>query len=144
MSGFVINSVHLSGNLTRDPEHKQVGETATVCRLRIASNERYKTNDGTWQDRPGYYDIDIWRGIGDWAASNLRKGDQIVVEGRLRWREWEAQDGSKRQGISITADSVIPPRGERKERSSDEVPIDTGDLPDVSGQYGSNDDDIPF
>src|SRR5262252_5112900 len=131
MPGFTINTVTLSGNLTRDPEHRTTSGGTSVVKLRIASNERYKNQTtGEWDDRPGYYDITIWKGMADWVASNIKKGDQVVVEGRLRWREWETDEGQKRQAVDITANSIVP-----------------ADLPPVgsmSGAPATGDDDIPF
>lgn len=158
MSGFVINSVTISGNLTRDPELRSLPSGTSVCGLRIASNERYKDQGtGEWSDRPGYYDITIWKGMGEWVSRSLAQGDQIVVEGRLRWREWETPEGQKRQAIDIVANSIVPvPRdggGGSSRRSESDVPIDTGDLPVGVGVGQSAqstftpsaaDDDIPF
>ena len=139
MPGFTINRVCLSGNLTRDPEHRSTSGGTSLVKLRIASNERYKdSTTGEWQDRPGYYDVTLWKGMADWVASNIKKGDAVVVEGRLRWREWEADDGSKRQAVDITADSIVPVTRDgsggggssRSYSDSDaDVPVDTGDLP---------------
>jgi single-strand DNA-binding protein len=150
MSGFIINTVTLSGNLTRDPELRSTGSGVSVCGLRIASNERYKDSAGEWSDRPGYYDITIWKGLGEWVASNVHKGDQIVVEGRLHWREWET-DGQKRQAIDITANSIIPvPRGNggggTSRREDLDVPFDTSGLPPVDAPTPvlPGGDDIPF
>lgn len=159
MSGFVINTVSISGNLTRDPELRSTAGGTPVCGLRIASNERFKnsvTND--WEDRPGYYDITIWKGLGEWVAGNLHKGDQIVVHGRLKWREWQDKDGNNRQAVDITADSIVPvPRGDGGGgsssggfRGSDEIPIDTGDFAaptagaTTAAAPSAADDDIPF
>lgn len=158
MSGFTINQVSISGNLTRDPELRSTSGGTAVCGLRIASNERYKdatTNE--WMDRAGYFDITIWKGLGEWVAGNLHKGDQIVVSGRLKWREWQDKDGNSRQAVDITADSIVPvPRDGSSSRSSsdfrgsDEIPIDTGDLamPPTAGATAGTataaDDDIPF
>ena len=153
MPGFVVNSVCLSGNLTRDPELRTTGGGTPVCGLRIASNERYKDqSSGEWMDRPGYYDITIWKGMGEWVAGNLHKGDQIVVEGRLRWREYEVE-GQKRQAIDITANSIVPvPRssggGGGSRRDDADIPFDTSGLPEVGAAAAAvpsaADDDIPF
>lgn len=94
-----------------------------------------------------YFTIDIWAGIGEWAHANLHKGDQIVVEGRLRWREYE-KDGQRREIVSITADSLIPPRGERRQQQPD-APFDTSGLPSVdepppSSSRPPDEDEIPF
>ena len=152
MPGFTINSVHISGNLTRDPELRTTGGGTSVCGLRIASNERYKDQStGEWMDRANYFDVTIWKGMGEWVANNLHKGDQVVVEGRLRWREWET-DGQKRQAVDITANSVVPitrdggGSNQRSSSSEPDVPIDTGDLqPQTAAAAPSAaDDDIPF
>jgi single-strand DNA-binding protein len=156
MSGFTVNSVTLSGNLTRDPELRSLPSGVAVCALRIASNERYKDGaTGEWSDRPGYYDVSVWKGLGEWLANNLHKGDQIVVSGRLRWREWQDKDGNNRQSVDISADSIVPVTRDGGGgsssggfRGSDEIPIDTGDLMPTATATASPptaaDDDIPF
>lgn len=106
--GFSINSVTLDGNLTRDPELRSLTNTS-VCSLRIAHTERYKNGQtGEWDDRANYFDVTVWGGQGEWLASNLGKGDRVVVQGRLRWREWEAKEGGKRQAVEVVADHAVP------------------------------------
>jgi single-strand DNA-binding protein len=107
MSGFDINTVTVSGNLTRDPELRTLPSGNAVCNLRIAHNERFKGGDGEWTDRPQYFDVTVWSGLGEYLAKNLAKGEKVVVSGRLKWREFEVA-GSKRQAVDITADSVVP------------------------------------
>ena len=153
MAGFTINQVVLSGNLTRDPETRNTEGGTTLCKLRLASSERYKDSNGEWQDRPGYYDITIWKGMGDWVANNIHKGDQIVIEGRLRWREWE-HEGQKHQAVEITANSIIPvPRSGNSSTGSkssggnysdSDIPVDTADYTESAIGGGASDDDIPF
>lgn len=117
MSGFDINQVTISGNLTRDPELRTLPSGQSVCTIRIAHNDRRKGKDGEYFDAPSYFDVTIWAGLGEWVAGNLAKGNKVVVAGRLRWREYETQGGTprkptttKRQAVDITADSVIPVR----------------------------------
>jgi single-strand DNA-binding protein len=107
MSGFDINHVTVSGHLTAPPELRHLPSGGAVCQLRIAHNERYKDGAGDWTDRPAYFDVTIWSGLGEWIAANVAKGEKVVVAGRLRWREWE-RDDERRQAVDITADSVIP------------------------------------
>jgi single-strand DNA-binding protein len=108
MSGFDINQLTVSGNLTRDPELRNLPSSQSVCSIRIAHNERYKDAADKWQDRAQYFDVTIWGGLGEWIAKNVSSGEKVVVAGRLRWREWETKEGDKRQAVDITADSVIP------------------------------------
>ena len=107
MSGFDINQLTISGNLTGDPELRSLDSGQSLCKIRIAHNERYKNAAGEWTDRPQYFDVTVWGGIGDWVGGHLSKGDKVVVAGRLRWREYEV-DGATRQAIDITADSIVP------------------------------------
>ncbi len=108
-----INSVVIVGNLTRDPELRATPSGTSVCSLRIAVNDRVKDpTSGEWGDKPNYFDVDVFGGQGERCAQYLAKGRQVAVAGRLRWREWETQDGQKRQAVSIVADNVqfIGPR----------------------------------
>ena len=108
-----INSVVIVGNLTRDPELRATPSGTSVCSLRIAVNDRVKDpNTGEWGDKPNYFDVDVFGGQGERCAQYLARGRQVAVSGRLRWREWESQDGQKRQAVSIVADNVqfIGPR----------------------------------
>lgn len=99
-----MNSVCLIGNLTRDPELRDAGSTK-VCSLRLAVNERYKDGE-TWSERPNYFDVTVFGGQAESTAQYLSKGRPVGIEGRLRWREWEAQDGTKRQAVEVVASSV--------------------------------------
>ena len=107
MSGFDINQLTITGNLTREPELRNLPSGQAVCNIRIAHNERRKDSAGNWSDSPAYFDVTIWSGLGEYLAKNLTKGQKVVVAGRLKWREYEA-NGEKRQVVDITADSVVP------------------------------------
>ncbi|MCA1697716.1 MAG: single-stranded DNA-binding protein [Actinobacteria bacterium] len=107
MSGFDINQLTISGNLTRDPELRNLPSGQSVCNIRIAHNERRKTPAEEWIDVPAYFDVTIWSGLGEWIAANVAKGDKVIIAGRLRWREYDVE-GTSRQAVDITADSVVP------------------------------------
>jgi len=132
MSGFDINTVTITGNLTRDPELRNLPSGQAVCNIRIAHNERRKNSTGDWTDYPAYFDVTIWSGLGEYLANNLAKGQKVVVNGRLKWREYES-NGDKRQAVDITADSVVPvPRSDTPAPSTE------------SFERGVADGDIPF
>ena len=57
-------------------------------------------------DKPNYFNVTVWGGQGENAARYLSKGRPVAVDGRLEWREWETQEGDKRQAVDIIADSV--------------------------------------
>ena len=102
-----INRVVLVGNLTKDPELRHTPSGTAVCKLRLAVNTRQKDGQtGEWGDKPNYFDVTVWGNQGESCAQYLAKGRPVGVDGRLDWREWEAQDGTKRQAVEIIADSV--------------------------------------
>ena len=152
MAATNLNVVVVTGNLTRDPELRSLPSGTSVCKLRIAVNSRRKDQSGEWVDKPNYFDVTVWGAQGENCATYLSKGRPVAVEGRLDWREWEAQDGSKRQSVEIIANSVQF-LGSRDEGASggngiaprSDVPADTSDFEDSEpAGVGSSSDDIPF
>jgi single-strand DNA-binding protein len=143
-----INRVVITGNLTRDPELRSTGGGMSICSLRVAVNGRKKDAEtGQWVDKPNYFDVTVFGAQGENCAQYLSKGRPVAVEGRLNWREWEGQDGSKRQSVDIIADTVqflgsrdAPPSNGAVES---DVPVDTSDLEPAAAGAGK-DDDIPF
>src|SRR3954468_5303668 len=99
-----INRVILVGNLTRDPELRTTPSGTSICKLRLAVNERSKDpSTGQWGDRPNSFDITVGGAQGESCAQYLAKGRPVGIDGRLQWREWDAQDGTKRQAVEIVA-----------------------------------------
>ena len=101
-----INRVVLVGNLTKDPELRHTPSGTAVCSLRIAVNSRRRDESGQWVDKPNYFDVSIFGNQAESSAQYLSKGRPVGIDGRLDWREWEAQDGSKRQAVQVIAESV--------------------------------------
>src|SRR5208282_2433151 len=145
----------MTGNLTADPELRSLPSGMSVCSLRIACNTRRKNGStGEWEDKPNYFNVTVWGAQGENAARFLSKGRPVAIDGRLEWREWEAQDGTKRQATDIIADSVqflgsrdeASPTGESSgggiAKGSD-VPVDEGDFQPAPVAGGTGDDDIP-
>ena len=96
-----FNRVILAGNLTRDPELRFTNDGIPVCSFGLAVNRvRSKSEE------VDFFDISAWRELGETIANYKKKGDPILVEGRLQFRTWEAQDGSKRSKVDVTADNV--------------------------------------
>jgi single-strand DNA-binding protein len=140
-----INRVIITGNLTKDPELRSLPSGTAVCRLRIACNTRRKdASSGEWVDKPNYLDVTVWGKQGENCAQYLSKGRPVAVDGRLEWREWDAQDGTKRQAVEIIADSVqfLGGRGETGEGGNQFVPA--GARAGSDADFQGADDDIPF
>jgi len=148
-----INRVVMTGNLTRDPELRSLPSGMSVCSLRIACNTRRKGAGGEWEDKPNYFDVTVWGAQGENCSRYLSKGRPVAIDGRLEWREWEAQDGTKRQATEIVADSVQFLGGRDDAGSGNgfsgksDVPVDDKDFtpaPAGGAAGGKGDDDIPF
>jgi single-strand DNA-binding protein len=139
-----INRVVLVGNLTRDPELRHTPSGTPVCGLRIAVNTRRKDETGQWTDKPNYFDVTVWGQQGENCAQYLSKGRPVAIDGRLEWREWEAQDGTKRQAVEVVADTVQF-LGGRMEGGETPAYVQTG-AAGASEDFPSSpsDDDIPF
>lgn len=147
-----INQVILMGNLTRDPELRQIPSGQSVCSFSLALNRSYKDQSGEWQEATDYIDIVAWGPLAERVAQYLSKGRRCLVTGRLQSRSWE-QEGQKRSKVEVLANDVTfldGPRGEgggqaenaaakpAPSKKKDEVVIeDIGDEP-------INLDDIPF
>src|SRR3989344_9051037 len=100
-----FNQVIWMGNLTRDPEVRQMPSGQSVCSFSLALNRSYKGSDGEWQEATDFVDIVAWAGLGERVAQYLSKGRPALVRGRLQSRSWE-QDGQKRSKLEVVAQDV--------------------------------------
>ncbi len=143
-----INRVVLVGNLTKDPELRHTPSGMAVCSLRIAVNSRRKDGaTGEWTEKPNYFSITVWGNQGESCAQYLSKGRPVAVDGRLDWREYQAQDGTKREAIEIVADSVQFLGGRQDGEGGGApqyVPAGAGRESDADFSPAGADDDIPF
>ena len=143
-----INRVVLVGNLTRDPELRHTPSGTPVCSLRVAVNTRRKDESGQWVDKPNYFDVSIFGNQAESSAQYLSKGRPVGIDGRLDWREWEAQDGSKRQAVQIIAESVqfLGSRGDGDFAGGGNqfVPAGAAAQQESADFPAAADDDIPF
>lgn len=155
MAASNINRVIITGNLTSDPELRSLPSGTSVCKLRVACNTRRKDGaSGEWVDKPNYFDVTVWGAQGENCARYLAKGRGVAIDGRLEWREWETQEGGKRQSIEIIADAVQFLGGGRDDSGGgftprSDVPVDTSDFAGATAPAGGesgpvSDDDIPF
>ncbi len=102
-----LNRVQLIGNVTKDPEVRQIPGGATVATFSIATNFSWKDASGQRQDKAEFHNLVAWRKLGEICAQYVRKGSKIFAEGRIQSREWEAQDGTKRMRVEIVLDNMI-------------------------------------
>lgn len=109
------NRIVLKGNLTRDPEYKNISEKDLVS-FRIAVNE----STGKGREETVYLDVDGWGSHANYAQNvSLSKGDRVIVDGRLRQRNWEDKNGNPRTTYSVlpnTFSKVVKPIGMTSKR----------------------------
>ncbi len=92
MAGF--NRIIIVGNLTRDPDFKQLAPGQNVCRLGIASNRQFKNRQsGDMVQEVCYVDVDVWGPQADSCNQYLAKGRQVLIEGRLKLDTWQDAEG---------------------------------------------------
>lgn len=101
------NRVILMGNLTRDPEYKQLSSGQAVCRLGVASNRQFKNKQtGSMVQEVCYIDVDVWGPQAESCRQFLAKGRPVLIEGRIKLDSWQDSDGQRRSKHSIVADRV--------------------------------------
>ena len=117
------NRVILKGNLTRDPEYKQISEKDLVT-FRIAVNESI----GNGREETVYLDVDGWGRHAAYAQNvSLLKGDRVIVDGRLRQRNWEDKNGVSRTSYSVlpsTFSKVVKPTRSEVSKKTEEETLD--------------------
>jgi single-strand DNA-binding protein len=113
-----FNQVILMGNLTRDPEVRQIPSGQSVCSFSLALNRSYKGSDGEWQEATDYIDVVAWGPLGERVAQYVTKGRPVLVNGRIQSRSWE-QDGQKRSKVEVVAQDVTFLGGRGGEGSND-------------------------
>jgi single-strand DNA-binding protein len=140
-----INRVVVAGNLTRDPELRQLPSGTSVCKLRVAVNTRIKDRETQqWTDKPNYFDVTVWGAQGESCSRYLQKGSGILVDGRLEWREWDAQDGTKRQSVEIIAENTQFTGGRESATSGGGSEFTPEPARAAQTVPAADDDDIPF
>lgn len=106
-----LNRVTIIGNLTGDPELRELPSGASVCHLRVACNGRRRNEDGSYESKPNYFDVSVFGAQGESAHRYLHKGRPVAIDGRLEWSEWETAEGQRRQAVTIVASEVQFLRG---------------------------------
>lgn len=149
-----LNRVTLVGRLTRDPELRRTPSGDPICSIRLAVTSRGRDETGNWTDKPNYFDVSVFGRQAETASTYLAKGRRVGIDGRLTWREWQAQDGTRRQAVEVTANDIF--FLDSRETSGDgggwsqpatggsDLPVDTTDMRPGSPAATVDDDDIPF
>lgn len=143
-----INKVILVGNVGKDPEVRHLDSETAVANFSLATKETYTNKNGEKVENTEWHNIVCWRRLAALAENYIRKGSQLYVEGRIRTRSFDGQDGTKKYITEIYADTIQllgkkEPQAEtgkaQPAAAVNEPPADP-----VSYSNGNPEDDLPF
>jgi single-strand DNA-binding protein len=103
MSNF--NRVILVGNLTRDPQLSFTPSNTPVCEFGLAVNRRYRDRDGNQKEETCFVDLNAYGRQGETINQYMRKGRAILIEGRLRHRQWTSKEGQNRSKLDVIVEN---------------------------------------
>jgi single-strand DNA-binding protein len=145
-----LNRAQIIGNVTRDPEVRTTTSGQSVANFSVATNTQWTDAQGQKQERTEFHNIVAWAKLGEICGQYLAKGRRVYVEGRLQTRDWETQEGQKRQRTEIIAENVImldrPPGSSDQVKTEATAPAVAG-APVVEKTMGEEEikvEDIPF
>jgi single-strand DNA-binding protein len=144
-----INRVVLVGRLTRDPELRSLPSGVALCRLRIACNSLRKQPDGSYSEKPNFFNVNVFGASAESVSRYTAKGRLVALDGRLEWSEWEVDEGQRRQAVDIVAERVQfleRPAGEALGAEEEAGDRDPGDEPgrELVGVGSGIEDELAF
>ncbi|HDR9259643.1 TPA: single-stranded DNA-binding protein [Burkholderia vietnamiensis] len=150
-----VNKVILVGNLGADPEVRYLPSGDAVANIRLATTDRYKDKaSGDFKEITEWHRVAFFGRLAEVVSEYLKKGAPVYIEGRIRTRKWQGQDGQDRYSTEIVADQMqmLGSRGASGGGSNDssgEARRERGSQPSGSsapagGGFDEMDDDIPF
>ena len=139
-----VNTVTVSGNLTRDIELRKTQSDFTIGNLGLAV-ERSKKVDDDWETETSFFDVTVFGGTAEFVAKKLRKGDLVTVSGRLEQQRWEDKEtGAKRSKVVIVATAIDSHGLFRPKDEDNQLNFDGGGASEPAAAAKPADDDIPF
>lgn len=130
-----LNVVFLAGRLVQDPDFRYTPSGVPVVRIRIASDRPYRDQTGEWQRETLFIDVIAWRALAERMQNQVRKGSPVLVEGYLRSRSWETEEGLRRSTVEVVARKI-----QVLEKMGDETSDVTLDVLDEE----EPDEELPF
>lgn len=140
-----LNKCLFIGNITADPEIRTMPNGEQVANFSIALNERYKAKDGNVVENVEYVRIVLYRRLAEIAGQYLHKGSQVYIEGRLKTRKWQDNNGQDRYTTEIQGDNLQMLGGRQDEQKQAKASKAKPEpLSAMAEQGDSFDDNIPF
>lgn len=112
-----LNKVILIGNLGADPEIREMGDGTKMAKFPIATTEKYKNKQGELVSNTDWHNIVLWRRTAEVAEQYLKKGDSVCIEGKIKTRSWEDENGVKKWATDIQGDNMTMLGSKREDKS---------------------------
>ncbi len=128
-----INNIVIAGNLTSDPSFRKTNNGTPVANFFIASNRKFKDNNGQWRENVCFVGVVAWYKLAESCYENIKKGSAVLVDGELQSRSWRNEDGSSRNVVEIKAHRIqfLDRKGNNKDLlDPDEVVVDVSSSDD--------------
>src|SRR3990172_2722514 len=103
-----LNRAQIIGNATRDPELRVTPNGQSVASFGVATNRRWKDQQGNQQEATEFHEIVAWGKLAEVIQQIIHKGNRVYVEGRLQTRSWDGPDGAKRNRTEIVMENFVP------------------------------------
>lgn len=137
-----INYVILIGRLTADPNYKITQNGTALCTFTIANNRKYKKQSGELVTETNFLNCTAWGKLSDFSRNYLKKGMQVVVEGRIRQNSWQSEEGKTQSSFNVIVNNIqiLTPKTttvEINQNQKEEIPAE---IPEID----TTEDDIPF
>lgn len=136
------NKVIIAGNLTRDPELKYSPKGTAIGRISMALNRTWKNEGGEKREETTFVDVDAFGRQAEVIAQYAKKGQGLLVEGRLKLDQWEDKQGQKRSALKVALERFEFAGGDQGRGRGAEASHRPQPAP--AGGYSAPDDDIPF
>ena len=135
-----INSAVIAGNLTCDPSFRKTTNGTPVANFFIASNRKFKDNNGQWRENVCYVGVVAWYKLAESCFENIQKGSAVIVDGELQSRSWRNDDGTTRNVVEIKARRIQflnRKDNQKSDLESEENEVETVDFNDVQSEISS-------
>lgn len=142
-----VNKVILIGNLGKDPDVRYLEGGTAVANFPLATSETYKNRNGELTTSTEWHNIVVWRRLAEITEKYLKKGNKVYIEGKLRTRSWQDQDGNNRYTTEVVADNLTMLGGRNDgEEGGYSKPESSNSVDKPSGDFNSatEEDDLPF
>ena len=132
-----VNKVILIGRVGTDPELRKMENSRSKLNIRLATTESFKKATGEWQDITDWHSVVMWGPMAERGEKDIKKGNLIYIEGKIRTRSWDDKDGNKRYVTEIISEyyqNLTPKDASKKEQETDQSNEDDVDLTELDDQ----------